>query len=158
MAFVGFKLIGKTVTVPNDPRARLMYYLDCMCTVVDLDDTAPNLQRLRDYEDYLLTFDEHERLLTMCVLLPPKIFLNKCIFQEDALCGDCSNEFYEITQVRHRFLVSGNVIIGGQNRQVNKIMAFKTAWLNDNYYIPLHALLQQRQMRRQNATLLCAIS
>ncbi|KAK3584338.1 hypothetical protein CHS0354_017508 [Potamilus streckersoni] len=155
---VGFRQIGGKVTVPNDARAKLMYYLNCMCTVVDLDDTAPNLQRLRDFQNYYLTLDDLERLITMCLFLPPEIFINNCIFQEDALCGDSNNKFYEITQVKHRFLVSGNVVIGGQNRQVNKIMAFKLAWLNNNYYIPLQTLLQQRQMRRQNATMLCTVS
>ena len=43
---LGVKEIGRTVTIPNDPKARLMYYLDCMCVVLDLSDTA-NLSRLR---------------------------------------------------------------------------------------------------------------
>lgn len=43
---LGVREFGQTVTIPNDPKARLMYYLDCMCVVLDLSDTA-NLTRLR---------------------------------------------------------------------------------------------------------------
>jgi hypothetical protein len=30
---VGVKSFGQNVTVPNDPKAKLMYYLNCMATV-----------------------------------------------------------------------------------------------------------------------------
>ncbi len=30
---VGVREFGETVTVPNDPKAKLMYYLSCVCTV-----------------------------------------------------------------------------------------------------------------------------
>ena len=43
---VGIRQFGNTVTIPQDPRAKLMYYLDCICAVLDLADTA-NLARLR---------------------------------------------------------------------------------------------------------------
>ena len=43
---VGVRQFGNTVTIPADPRAKLMYYLDCICVVLDLSDTQ-NLSRLR---------------------------------------------------------------------------------------------------------------
>lgn len=43
---VGVREFGRTVTIPEDPKARLMYYLDCICVVLDMSDTA-NLSRLR---------------------------------------------------------------------------------------------------------------
>ncbi|KAL3847959.1 hypothetical protein ACJMK2_018848 [Sinanodonta woodiana] len=155
---IEFKVISRSVTVPDDPRAKLMYYLDCMCTVVDLSNTSPNLQRLRNYTNYGLTSDEKERLIILCVLLDPDEFIDKCIFQNDAMCLNSSNKFYEITQVNNHLLVAGNVLIGGRNRQVNKIMAFTMNWIQNNYYTPLNILLQQRQMRRQNNAMACAIS
>lgn len=30
---LGMKVTGTTVTIPNNPKARLMYYLNCMATV-----------------------------------------------------------------------------------------------------------------------------
>ncbi|KAL3847960.1 hypothetical protein ACJMK2_018849 [Sinanodonta woodiana] len=138
---IEFKMIGCNVRVADDPRAKLMYYLHCMCTVVDLSNTSPNLQ-----------------LIILCVLLDPDEFIDKCIFQNDVMCLNSSNKFYEITQVNNHLLVAGNVIIGGRNRRVNKIMAFKRNWIQDNYYTPLNILLQQRQMRRQNNATASTIS
>ena len=43
---VGIRQFGNTVTIPGDPRAKLMYYLDCICVVLDMTDTT-NLSRLR---------------------------------------------------------------------------------------------------------------
>ena len=43
---VGIREFGDAVTIPSDPRARLMYYLDCICSVLDLSGTQ-NLTRLR---------------------------------------------------------------------------------------------------------------
>ncbi|KAL3847855.1 hypothetical protein ACJMK2_018746 [Sinanodonta woodiana] len=155
---IEFKDFTAGATVPDDPRAKLMYYLHCMCTVVDLADTSPNLQRLRNYANYSLTSDEKERLIILCVLLDPDVFINKCIFHSDALCAKFTNAFYEITQVNNQLLVAGNVIIGGRNRRVNKIMAFKMSWIQDYYYTPLNILLQQRPMRQQNNATACTIS
>ncbi|KAL3847853.1 hypothetical protein ACJMK2_018744 [Sinanodonta woodiana] len=154
---IEFKQTGSMVTVADDPRAELMYYLNTICGLVDLNDTDPNLQRLRNYKYYYLTTEETERLLVLCLLLEPSVFINKCIFQSDDLCPDASNEFYEITEVNNHLLVAGNVLIGGRNRRVNKIMAFKMSWIQDYYYTPLNILLQQRQTRRQNNASACAI-
>ena len=43
---VGIKRIGGSVVVADNPKAKLMYYLDCICSVLDLSDTD-NLSRLR---------------------------------------------------------------------------------------------------------------
>ncbi|KAL3847858.1 hypothetical protein ACJMK2_018749 [Sinanodonta woodiana] len=64
--YIEFKDITSGATVPDDPRAQLMYYLRCMCFIVDLTDTSPNLQRLRNYSNYSITSDEKE--IHNCVL------------------------------------------------------------------------------------------
>ena len=43
---LGLRQFGDTVAVSADPRACLMYYLDCICVVIDLT-TNENLPRLR---------------------------------------------------------------------------------------------------------------
>ena len=47
---VGIENIEDTVRCPDDPRANLMYYLHCMCKVLDLDN--PNIYHLTDYANY----------------------------------------------------------------------------------------------------------
>ena len=43
---LGIRQFGNTVTIPADPRAKLMYYLDCICVVLDMTETQ-NLARLK---------------------------------------------------------------------------------------------------------------
>ena len=52
---VDVKRTGVRVTVPNHPKAQLMYYLNCMCTALDLSRTSQNLQRLRNNNNYWRT-------------------------------------------------------------------------------------------------------
>ncbi|XP_045207343.2 uncharacterized protein LOC123559516 [Mercenaria mercenaria] len=134
---VGVKEFGRTVTISNDPKARLMYYLDCMCVVLDLSDTA-NLTRLRNYgQYYLLSEAETDALVSLCFLLSPDELSGKVIFQDDSMCGDSNNSFFEISAVQHNLLLSDSIIIGGQRRHVSKIMAFKQQWLITNWVTPM---------------------
>ena len=66
---VEFKETGRTsADIPNNNKARLMYYLECVCNVLNLDDDA-DINSLRKYTDYQLTEDETDRLITLCYLL-----------------------------------------------------------------------------------------
>ena len=124
---LGMKATGSTCSVPDNPKAKLMYYLNCLCSVLNLDDEDVDIKRLRDYSNYWrLTDEETDLLIMLCgVALKPDVLLNKCIFQNDALCGDSSNEFYELEAVSDRLLVAGSVMIGGRTKRVSKIMTFK---------------------------------
>lgn len=142
---------GISVTIPSNPKAKLMYYLDCICNVLELGSDASNLRRLRDYENYYrLTEDETNELLLLCALISPKVLLNKCIFQDDDMCGDSNNEFYKIQAVRHRMVVASSIMIGGQTKSVNKIMCFKMSWLRQYYLQPMEHF-QQKLEREQAA-------
>ena len=152
------KRTGVKVTIPENPKAKLMYYLNSICQALDLDTSdSQNLRKLRDYKNYwALSDDEVTQLLLLCATLSPDVLLNKVIFQNDAMCGDSSNTFYEIGAVRNRIMVSNSIIIGGQTRRVNSIMTFKMSWLRNYYLNPMQALageLEARQaaQRRQRA-------
>ena len=72
--------IGRTVAVPDNDIARLMYYLSCVGTVISYDQT----DRLTDYEHYYrLTKNEEELLLKLIVIFNPKIFIDAGIFIVD---------------------------------------------------------------------------
>ncbi|XP_060570360.1 uncharacterized protein LOC132728697 isoform X2 [Ruditapes philippinarum] len=134
---IGIKKTGTSVSVANDPRAKLMYYLDCICCALDLSDTD-NLTSLRNYRQYYsLTEAETDALITLCFLLSPDELSGKVIFQDDTMCGDSSNEFYEISAVRNNLVISDSIIIGGQRRAVSEIMAFKQQWLINNWVNPM---------------------
>ena len=154
-AIIGFNELGvqrttQSVTVPSNPTAKLMYYLDCICCVLPIDENGA-LSRLRNYSNYYyLSRTEKEELLALCILLRPDILLDKCIFLAPELCIQHNNEFYNINSVNKVLAVSDSLIIGGERKQVLKIMTFKEVWLKKNYLDPL--LLFSNELKNSNSS------
>ena len=159
---MGLRATGSLTTVANNPRAKLMYYLDCVSNVLQLDN--PNLSRLKNYSRYFALDEEDETLLLyLVILLSPDELIGKVFFPSDALCGgDRNNKFYEISHVSHLFAVQQNIVIGGERKRVVKIMTFKQSWIYQYYINPMQAIQQQRARReearrRQAASNACTI-
>ncbi|CAF1269782.1 unnamed protein product [Rotaria sordida] len=134
-----FKKIGRTTSVPDADIARIMYYLDCVCTVIDYDDN--NIRRYRNYSNWRNMSDEEDRLIFLLGLaLSPDELEDKVFFNVPALCPDSNNEFYEIGQVRRQLVIVQSIVIGGQSRQVKRIMAYRQMWMRRNYYEPMQRL------------------
>ena len=135
MGDTGIKNAGTKVTVPGNPTAKLMYYLDCVAIVIRLD--SPNLNRLRNYGSYHLLNDaEIDALLALVALLSPDKLVGKVFFPSED-CGGSRNKFLELSSVTHLLAVSNNVLIGGERKRVAKIMLFQRCWMQDNYFSPL---------------------
>ena len=76
---VGIKEFGRDVMVADSPQARLMYYLDCVAVVIQLND--PNLRKLKDYRNYnSLTDREVDALLALVILFSPDELIGKVFF------------------------------------------------------------------------------
>jgi hypothetical protein len=113
---LGLKATGTVTQVPNAARAKLMYYLSCMTNVLG-SDTADF--KLVDYMNYdTLSQDETDALLILCLVLSPDKLLDKCIFCAPEMCGDTSNEFWELSEARSTLAVTETVIIGGETKRV----------------------------------------
>ena len=128
--------IGRTVTVPNNDVARLMYYLSCVCTVINYDED----NKFTDYQNYdLLTRGEILELLKLVILFVPKLFSEHGIFivDEALVPSGMSNEFYEISDEKIGFHLSNEIIIGGMSVKVLKVMACTEEWIIRNYIKPL---------------------
>lgn len=131
---VGVRNIGTTATIPANPKAKLMYYLNCVATLIELDN--PNLNRLRNFQNYYFLNDaETDALLTLVVLFKPAELIGKIFFPKEDLPSN--NEFYELSAVSHMFAVSENMVIGGKRTRAAKIMCFKRCWLENNYITPI---------------------
>ena len=127
------KPIGRTVTIPDDKLAKLMYYLDCVFTVIQIDEST----RLTDFQNYYyLTKEEEQTVLGLCALFNPKVMteLSLFILAPELVPYGSSNEFYQITDDRIGVHVNSEVVIGGRVVKVLKIMACKPAWI-DNFFI-----------------------
>lgn len=153
---VHLKATGTSVTIPDSPKGKLMYYLDSVCNLLELDSSdSANIQELRNYNrHWALSEEQTLELLVFCSLLSPDVLIDKVMFQNDEMCGNSSNEFYDVGLVSNRMLVSESIVIGGQSRAVKKIMTFKMSWLRKNYIEPMQALssqLQSRQVQQRRA-------
>jgi len=145
---IGVREYGTTVSIPDNDVARCMYYLNCVCAVIDSDDTS--IRRYTNYQRYwALSADEIEIVYKLCLTLSPDEFEDKVFFQSDAMCGSSGNNFFEINQVRNRLGVVGSILVAGRTRQVAKIMTYKMSWMRTNYFGPMTRLADRFNPERR---------
>ena len=150
--------MGETrrATLANNPIAKLMYYMNCVCTTINCNDD-PDIQRFTNYSRwYNLSTDEQRQLVVLCYTVSPDILEGKIFFQNDTLCIDCANEFYEISQINNQLVAAQSIIIAGRTRQVNKIMTYKMSWMQTNYLEPMRRQAQRFSQRKRSSR--CVIS
>ena len=82
-----------------DNRARLMLYLDCLCTVVMVN-PHPDTNHLRDYRNSELDWEQTYKLLNICLSAEPRFFLDKCFFENAAMCREDEQRFHDIKDVK----------------------------------------------------------
>ncbi|XP_069122517.1 uncharacterized protein [Argopecten irradians] len=149
---VGVREIGESVAVPQHPVARAMYYLKCICDVLDLDDGNTNLRKFTDYKNYhLMTELDIDALSLYVVSIKPEQLIGKCLFPDEEICGNSNNKFFELESVRQNMVIVNDVLIAGQHRRVNRIMFFKRAWLQ--LYIATPLVYLGERMKRRTAEL-----
>ena len=103
--------------------------------MLDLRGDLP--RKFLDYNSYgSLNTTETQQLLEICKLLSPDELTNKCIFEMDDLAGS-SNRFFELSSAKSTMVATENIMIGGRNIRVAKIMAYTRAWRRNNYDVPL---------------------
>jgi hypothetical protein len=144
----GIRETGTTASVPNNDVARCMYYIKCVCSVIDCNDA--NILRYTNYQNYWVLSDaEDEIVYKLCLALSPDKFEDKVFFDSDAMCGSSGNNFFEISQVRNRFGVVGSIVIAGRTRQVTSIMTYKMSWMRTNYLGPMSRLADRFNPERR---------
>ena len=131
---VQIKKFGATITVPNNPKAKLMYYFDCICSCVEPGNDS-TFRRLRNYNYSQLSNKEEVQLLILCLALSPDKLLGSVIFPAKDL--DSANEFFEVSAVSTKLVIAESLLIGGEQKKVKKIMMFKKCWIENNYLNPL---------------------
>lgn len=143
---VQIKKTGSSTTVPNNPTAKLMYYLDCVCSCVEADDD-PSIRRLRNYQNNYssLSNEEEAKLLILCLALSPDKLIGTILFPSEEIEGKV-NQFLELSAVSTKLVVAESLLVGGQQKKVQKIMMFKKSWIESYYLNPLRSF--ERGQRR----------
>lgn len=151
---------GQIVHVSEDARAKLMFYLSnissvfdefyIMCMLILKLESSEEISPLLDYEKFRkLTTKQCDQMLTLCAVLTPDLFINKCIFEDAAKCGDYTNEFFNLEEVEKSLAIQNEVVIRGEKRHISKIMYYKPAYLTQNYFEPMRHLEHRlRAIRR----------
>ena len=135
-------------SVPNDDRARLMYYLKCVNNLLELGDDA-TMQRLTNYRRYFLSEEELKKPIVLCYLFSPDVLIGQCMFHDDDLCGDMNNKFYELSATTTTLAVASSIVIGGQRRRVTSFMTFKMTWLEQNWALPLQRICEEQRRKEE---------
>lgn len=132
--------IEDTSSVPDNNVAKLMYYLKCVCTVIDDDEDFSGKKFIfTDYRNYhRLSSDGIEGLLLLAFLFNPLVFIDAGVFivgpDRIPSLPSCYNKFFKITDQRIGLHIDDSMLIGGKSVKVLKIMVFNNNWL-DEYYI-----------------------
>ena len=140
---VQIKKTGGPTTVPNSPRAKLMYYFNCVCCCVEAESDA-SIRRLRNYkENYTCLSNEEEvKLVVLCLALSPDKLIGSIFFPAEDSAFDRGNEFFELSAVSTKLVVAESLLIGGQQKRVHKIMMFKMSWIENNYIEPMRSIVE----------------
>ena len=97
------KLVERNLAIPDNRMAKLMYYLDCLVNIIDLDDGTVNLDRLTDYEHYYnLTEEEQKMVAGLCIVSNPEALeqFSLLLVKPELLPNGSGNEFFDIKDPR----------------------------------------------------------
>lgn len=113
----GIKEEAHTTVRPSDDIARLMYYFNCVCSVIQYNDA--DVSRLRDCNKWASLSQQDIRLLfVLCATLPPDVLNSKVFFHSDAMCGNDSNRFFEINQLSNQLLIADSILVASRQYRV----------------------------------------
>ena len=139
---LGIKLTGEKTTIPDNPLAKLMYYLHCVFKVIQYEG---DFKKYTDYYYYyLLSTDEEKKVILLAALFNPEVMIKASLFINEPVLirPGFNNEFFELSNNKIGIHVNSEVVIGGVSRKVLNIMAYRETWLDYNYYEPMNTYIR----------------
>ena len=138
--------IDHKIEIPNNKLSKLMYYLECVFTVIQSDSKKKYTNY--NYNDLLVSKEEEQTILDLVYTFNPKVMieLNLFVIESDYVPIDKENEFYDISDERFKGKVNLEVVIGESTRKVLNIMACKQSWIDKYYYEPLKEYEKQQKV------------
>jgi len=124
------------IIVPKDKLAKLMYYLQCVFSILD----CPGFEYYTDYTHYRsLTTRQINEVLLMAQRFHPNTMISSNLFLVDSqlISMGFGNQFYNANDRRLPYPINSSVLIGGKSFKVLQVMAVTRGWLNENFYEPM---------------------
>ena len=135
----------KIIDIPDNKLAKLMYYLECVFTVIKSDIH----KRYTNYNNYyLISKLEEQTILNLVSTFNLKVMkeLNLFIIEPISLPNNKENEFYDISNERFKGKIKSEVNIDEVTRKVLKIMVCTQSWINKYYKEPLNEYENLREI------------
>ena len=127
----------RQVFIPGNPKAKLMYYLNCISGVLNTN----KWNRYTNYSQYYYIPDsEIPDIVALATIFNPEIMIKSGIFMIDEYI-DLGNRFLEITGETIGIHANQEMIIGGIVVRVLKIMLCTKTWLKNYYFEPIVDIL-----------------
>ncbi len=129
--------ITPKMEIPNNKLAKLIYYLECVFTVIQTD--RETIYKNKYFNYHLVSKEEEENILDLVSKFNSKVMLelNLFVIEPDFVPIDEENQFYDISDKKFEGKVNSEVIIGEITRKVLKVMACKQSWIDKYYSEPL---------------------
>ena len=147
------KLVERNLAIPDNNIAKLMYYLDCLVNIIDLDDGTVNLDRLTDYEHYYnLTEEEQKTVAGLCIVSNPEALeqFSLLLVKPELLPNGSGNEFFDIKDPRLGVEVPEAVTFAETPVKVLKVMVCTEEWIDKYYTQPAQSFIEEEQAKAQN--------
>ena len=145
--------------IPQNATAKLLYYLYCVNCIIKLVELNIDevdytfVSMVTDYKNCLpftKTNQEKQKVLRIARLFSPNILEDKIFFRTTNLNGTLNNRFLEINSSEITVAATDEVVIGGVNKKIHKIMLYKSDWLQNNYFNAIRDL--ERELGQSTRT------
>ena len=122
--------------IPDHKLAKLMYYLECIFTILE-SDTEKRYTNYKNY--YLLSKLEEQTVLGLVSTFNPTLMkdLNLIKIEPDFVPIGKEHEFFDISDEIFEGKINSEVVIAEVNRKVLKVMVCKQSWIDKYYEEPL---------------------
>lgn len=141
----GFVRIGGAANVPDNPRARLMYYFSCVAGCLDMDKSDEEVKELTDYKNFKNLRKESRRMLTLlCNMYSPAVLKGKCFFHDEKLSGG-KNKFFkpkEVTSFGFEVETTKTVTIDDEEMEIKEIMVYGKNWIIKYWENPIKEIVE----------------
>ncbi len=129
------------IKVPDNNFAKLMYYLQCVFTVIKCNGFS-RYTNFENYEEVSCSLEGFNKVLELAEIFNPSVMMRAKAFVINENLGIMNNRFFEITDERLNFHASKEIVIGGIRTRVLKVMFMTSKWLINNYYLPFKKLTE----------------